>query len=159
MSSSSTVFTKSVLKTKKKSKIKLLFLVLGRIIKNNPFLFFFCALLAVITAVVNFNIGGNLKNLLLHKEKTLSEQVVKEVEKEEGERIEKKKIKEILNDKADETNKRQKEVKEKIEKVIKGNGSLAKKDAKKIIEDSSIEGRKVYDQKDFEFEFNFFGWR
>ena len=156
--SSSTVFTKSVLKTKKQSKVKLLFLVLGRIVKNNPFLFFFCALLAIITAIINFNIGANLKNLVLHKEKTLSEQVVKEVEREKEETIEKKRIREILKDKADETNQRQKEVKENIEKVIKGNGSLTKKEAKKIIEDSSIEGRKVYDQKDFEFEFNFFGW-
>src|SRR3954453_11821175 len=73
--SSSTAFTKSVLKVKKQSKIKLLFLFLGRIIKNNPLLFFFCSLLAVIVAVINFNISSNVKNLILHKEKTLSEQV------------------------------------------------------------------------------------
>src|SRR5207237_1182303 len=83
---------------------------------------------AVITAIINFNIGANLKNLVLHKEKTLSEQVVKEVEKEKEETIEKKRIREILKDKTDETNQRQKEVKENIEKVIKGNGSLTKKE-------------------------------
>src|SRR5207302_3371141 len=94
---SSSVFTKSVLKTKKPSKVKLLFLVLGRIIKNNPLLFFFCSLLAVITAVINFNISVNVKNLMLRKEKTLSEQVIKEIEKEGREEkkvIQKKKIRE-----------------------------------------------------------------
>ena len=157
--SSSTVFTKPVLKTKKQSKLKLLLLVLGRIIKNNPLLFFFCSLLAVIVAVINFNIGTNLKNVMLSKEKTLSEQIVKEVEKEKGEKIERKRIRKILNDKADETEKKQREVKEKIEEKIKGEGSLTKKEAKKIIEDASVSGRKVIDQKDFEFEFNFFGAR
>jgi len=157
--SSSTVFTKPVLKTKKQSKLKLFLLVLGRIIKNNPLLFFFCSLLAVIVAVINFNIGTNLKNVMLSKEKTLSEQVVKEVEKEKGEKIERKRIRKILNDKADETEKKQREVKEKIEEKIKGEGSLTKKEAKKIIEDASVSGRKVIDQKDFEFEFNFFGAR
>src|SRR6185436_633264 len=101
MSSSSTVFTKSVLKTKKQSKIKLLFLVLGRIIKNNPFLFFFCSLLAVITAVINFNIGAKEKNLLLQKKKVLSKKVVQKKEKEGKKKkdIEKKRIREILKEK------------------------------------------------------------
>ena len=160
--SSSTVFNKSVLKTKKKSKIKLLFLVLGRIIKNNPLLFFFCSFLAVITAVINFNIGVNVKNFLLSKEKTLSEQVIKEIENEGGEKkeeIEKKKIREILERITEEKNKKQKEVKEKITEKIKGDGSLSKKEVKKIIEEASISERKVYNQEDFEFEFNFFGLR
>src|SRR5215216_3689612 len=114
MSSSSTVFTKPVLKTKKQSKIKLLFLVLGRVIKNNPLLFFFCSLLAVITAVINFNIGVNVKNLVLHKEKTLSEQVIKEIEEEGGKEkkdldIQKERIREILKINTDATNQRQKE--------------------------------------------------
>jgi len=160
---SSTVFTKSVLKTKKQSKIKLLFLVLGRIIKNNPFLFFFCSLLAVITAVINFNIGANAKNLLLHKEKVLSEQVVQEIEKEGKEKkdIEKKRIREILKEKTDESNEKQKELKKKIEEKIKGNGSLTKKQAKEIVEKASLDKRKISDQSqnDFEFEFNFFGLR
>jgi hypothetical protein len=161
---SSTVFTKSVLKTKKPSKVKLLLLVLGRIIKNNALLFFFCSLLAVVTAVINFNISLNAKNLLLHKEKTLSEQVIKEIEKEgEGETkdIQKKRIREILAEKADKNNKKQKEVKEKIEKEIKGNGSLTKEKAKEIIEKARVGGRKINDpsQNDFEFEFNFFGLR
>ena len=61
MSNSSTIFTKSVLKTKKKSKIKLLFRVLRRVIKNNPKMFLFCGLLAIITAIINYNIGLNLR--------------------------------------------------------------------------------------------------
>ena len=159
--SSSTAFTKSVLKVKKQSKIKLLFLFLGRIIKNNPLLFFFCSLLAVIVAVINFNISANVKNLILHKEKTLSEQVIREVEKEGGEKeeIEKKRVRAILEKNADEANQRQKEVKEIIEKKIPGSGSLKKKKVKEIIEESSIGSRKVYNQNDFDFEFNFFGLR
>ncbi|CAG8455433.1 12951_t:CDS:2 [Ambispora gerdemannii] len=112
------------------------------------------------TAVINFNIAVNGKNLLLSKEKTLSEQVIKEVEKEgskKKEEIEKKKIREILVKKVDEKDKKQKEVKENIEKAIKGGGSLKKKEAKKIIEDASIVGREdVREKQDFEFEFNFF---
>ncbi|RHZ35190.1 hypothetical protein [endosymbiont GvMRE of Glomus versiforme] len=130
----STIFTKPVLKTKKQNKIKLLFLVLGKVIKNNPLLFFFCSLLAIITAVVNFNIGVNIKHALFSKEKTLSEHVIKEIENEEGEKneeIEKKKIREILEKKATENNEQQKKVKEKIKDKIKEDGSLAKKDAKK----------------------------
>ena len=162
MSSSSTVFTKSVLKTKKQSKIKLLFLVLGRIIKNNPFLFFFCSLLAVITAVINFNISFNAKNLFIHKEKTLSEQVIKKVEKEGGEKeeeIKKNKVREILEKETDEKNEKQKKIKKDITEKVAGKGSLKKKEVKKMIEKASIEGRRVYDQNDFEFEFNFFGLR
>src|SRR5688572_22921513 len=128
---SSTAFNKSVLKVKKQSKIKLLFLFLGRIIKNNPLLFFFCSFLAVIVAVINFNIGANVKSLILHKEKTLSEQVIKEVEREGGEEIEKKKVRTILEKNADETNQRQIEVKKNIEEKIEGSGSLKKKDVKK----------------------------
>ncbi|CAI2171404.1 2436_t:CDS:1 [Funneliformis geosporum] len=162
MSSSSTVFTKPVLKTKKPSKIKLLFLVLGRVIKNNPLLFLFCSLLAVITAVINFNIGVNVKNLVLHKEKTLSEQVIKEIEREGGEEkkgldIQKERIREILKINTDATNQRQKEVKENIENEIKGNGSLKKEEIKEIIEKASVGGRRIDQLTDFEFEFNFFG--
>ena len=144
--SSSTVFTKSVLKTKKPSKIKLLFLVLGRIIKNNPLLFFFCSLLAVITALINFNIAVNLRGVLLSKEKTLSGEVIKAVEKEKGdkeENIKKEKVREILKQKADETNEEQKKVKKEIEEKIEGNGSLKKKEVKKIIEKASMRGRRV----------------
>ena len=157
--SSSTVFTKSVLKTKKPNKIKLLFLVLGRVIKNNPLLFFFCSLLAVITALVNFNVGTNLVNILTSKEKTLSEEVIKEVEKDKSDEksIKKQKVREILKQKADETNQRQKEVKTKIEAEIEGEGWLEKKKVKKIVEGASIGSRKITNQKDFEFSFNFFG--
>ena len=62
--SSSAVSTKSILKTKKPSKTKLFFQLLRRIIKNNPKLFLFCALLSVLVAVINFNIGANLRNFL-----------------------------------------------------------------------------------------------
>jgi hypothetical protein len=63
--SPSTVFTKSVLKTKKKNKAKLLFRVLRRIIRNNPKLFIFCACLAAIVAIVNYNIGLNLREAFI----------------------------------------------------------------------------------------------
>ncbi|CAG8672856.1 8082_t:CDS:2, partial [Ambispora leptoticha] len=111
----------------------------------------------VITAVINFNISVNVKNLLLHKEKTLSEQVIKEIENEGGAEkkvIEKRRIREILAEKTDENNKKQKEVKEKIEKEIKGEGSLTKEKAKKIIEEARVGGRKINDpsQNDFEFD-------
>jgi hypothetical protein len=100
--SSSTVFTKSVLQTKKKNKIKTLFLVLGRIIKNNPLLFFFCALLAVITALINFNITVNFKNAFIVKDRNIASQIIKEIKKEEGkktEEIEKERVREILTEK------------------------------------------------------------
>ncbi|CAG8555894.1 5757_t:CDS:1, partial [Cetraspora pellucida] len=142
--SPATVFTKSVLKTKKQSKVKLLFLVLGRIIKNNPFLFFFCSLLAIITALVNFNIGVNLKNALLSREKVLSEKVIKAVEKEGGgkkEEITKERVREILNSEADETDRQQKETKENIAGEMQGEGSLSKKEVKEIIEKASVGGR------------------
>jgi flagellar hook-basal body complex protein FliE len=137
----STVFNESVLRTKKKNKIKLLFLALGRIIKNNPILFFFCSLLAIITALVNFNIGLNFRNFLTIKEKTLSEQVIKEIEKEGGEKeteIEKKRIREILEKKVDESDKKQKKVKEKITEQAEGEGSLKKKEIKELIENARV---------------------
>ena len=59
-----TVFTKKVLQTNKKSRLKILFRVLERIIKNNPKLFFFCVLLAITTAVINFNIFVNFRNAI-----------------------------------------------------------------------------------------------
>src|SRR5438876_293472 len=132
-----TVFTKSVLKTKKKNKIKLLFLALGRVIKNNPLLFFFCALLAVITALINFNIGVNLKNFLMTREKTLTTVTIKEIEKEGGKEkkaITKERIREILAKNADKTAERQKKLQAEISKKIEGTGSLEKKKVKKMIE-------------------------
>ncbi|CAJ0749014.1 23664_t:CDS:2, partial [Entrophospora sp. SA101] len=53
------------------------------------------------------------------------------------------------------------EVKEKISEhqQIKGEGSLDKKEAKKIVNEAGLEGRAVWNKEDFEFEFNFFGWR
>ena len=62
--SSSTVFTKSVLKTKKQSKTKLFFRVLKRVILNNQKLFFFCVVLSVFTAIINYNISANLREFL-----------------------------------------------------------------------------------------------
>ncbi|CAI2201225.1 18431_t:CDS:1, partial [Funneliformis geosporum] len=118
----------------------------------------------VITAVINFNIGANVRNLVLHKEKTLSEQVIKEVESEGGKEkkdlnIQKERIREILKRNTDETNQRQKEVKANIENEIKGSGSLKKKEIKEIIEKASVGGRRIDQLTDFEFEFNFFGLR
>jgi len=56
----STVFTSSVIQ-KKKNKFKLLWLVFRNIVKNNLNLFFFNVFLAIITAVINFNVFLNLK--------------------------------------------------------------------------------------------------
>ncbi|CAJ0748899.1 23167_t:CDS:1, partial [Entrophospora sp. SA101] len=112
-----TVFTKPVLQTKKKNKLKVLALVFRRVVKNNRKLFLACSLLAVITALINFNIGVNLRHALVSKEKTLTEQTIKEIEKEGGEKtqeIEKKRIREILNKNAEQNDKQQREVKEKI---------------------------------------------
>src|SRR3954454_19486819 len=114
--SSSTVFTKSVLKTKKKSRFKILFLALGRIIKNNPKLFFLCSLLAVIVAVINFNIGINFKDAFITEERTLTKKVIAVLErKQEGEKIESAEIKKILNHKYKKTSDQQIKVKNNIE--------------------------------------------
>ncbi|WNE40565.1 MAG: Vitamin B12 import ATP-binding protein BtuD [Mycoplasmataceae bacterium] len=155
----STVFNKSVLETKKENKIKLLFLALGRIIRNNPLLFFFCSLLAIITALVNFNIGLNFRNLITSaiKEKTLSEQIVEKIEKEEGDKITEGKIREIIETNFNEKDKQQKEVKEKIEEKIKDKQTLTKKEIKKEIEKIRVGERTVFNDK-FQFEFNFFGY-
>ena len=159
-----TIFSKSVLKTKKQSKIKLLFRILGRIIKNNTKLFFACSLLAVITAVINFNIGVNTRNAIFSKEKNLTEETVKEIEREGGDKkeIEIAKIKEIISKSDDKKNAEQKKVKANITKAIeeiKDKKSLSKKEAKEIIKEAGIGERKVWDEEDFEFEFNFFGLR
>ncbi|WNE40306.1 MAG: Vitamin B12 import ATP-binding protein BtuD [Mycoplasmataceae bacterium] len=155
----STVFNKSLLQTKKESKIKLLFLALGRIIINNPALFFFCSLLAIITALVNFNIGINFRNLITNatKEKTLSEQVIEEIENEKGDDIKKEKVKDIIKNNLKEKDKQQREIKEKIEEKIKGKESLTKKEIKDELEEIRIGERNVFKDK-FEFEFNFFGY-
>lgn len=155
----STVFNKSLLQTKKESKIKLLFLALGRIIKNNPILFFFCSLLAIITALVNFNIGINFRNLITNatKEKTLSEQVIEEVENEKSNDIKKERIRDIIKNNLKEKNKQQREIKEKIEEKIEGKESLTKKEIKDELEKIRIGEKNVFNDK-FEFEFNFFGY-
>lgn len=130
---SSTLFNKSILKIKKESRIKLLFFALGRIIKSNPILFFFCSLLAIITALVNFNIGINARNFITIKEKTLSEQVIEEIEKEGGEEkkdIEKKQIRKILEKKVNENDEQQKKLKERIAEQVKDEGTLEKKKIK-----------------------------
>ncbi len=166
--SSTTVFAKTVLQTKKKSKIKILFLVLGRIIKNNPLLFFFCALLAVITAIINFNIGVNFKNAFVAKDRNIATQIIKEI-KQEGDKkekeVKKERIKEIIEKKfsdnfSDEKQKKLKEVKAKIVKEISNEGKgnkIEKEKAKEIIEKNSTDSLTVRGKKDFKFKFIFFG--
>src|SRR2546429_5004985 len=103
--SNSTVFTKSVLQTKKKSKSKLFFLILRRIIKNNPKLFFFCSLLAVLTAIINFNIGVGFKDAFITEERTLSQRTINEIEKnykKNEDKIQTTEIKKILNEQLNE---------------------------------------------------------
>src|SRR5437763_10829856 len=110
--SSQTVFTKPVLKTKKKSKFKILFLVLGRIIKNNRKLFLLCSLLAVIVAIINFNIEVNFKDAFINEERTLTKKVIAELEKkEENEEISAKDIKGILDKEYNQSSEQQKIVK------------------------------------------------
>lgn len=159
---STTVFSKSVLQTKKQSKIKLLFLVLGRIIKNNYKLFFACSFLAVITAAINFNITNNTRDVLLGKEKTITEQTIKEIEEIKGDRVEKQKIVEILEQKITATgtkhDQEKQEVRDKIiTEINKKDTSLSKEEAKKIIRKAGIGDRRVWDKDDYKFEFNFFG--
>ncbi|RHZ37130.1 ATP-binding cassette domain-containing protein [endosymbiont GvMRE of Glomus versiforme] len=55
------IFTPTVIQQKKKSKFKLLWLVFLNIVKNNLSLFLFNVFLAIITAIINFNIRLNLK--------------------------------------------------------------------------------------------------
>jgi hypothetical protein len=144
-----TVFSKSVLKTKKNNKIKLLFCILGRIIKNNTKLFFFCSLLAVITAVINFNIGVNMRNALFSKEKTLNAETIKEIKEEGGKEqkyIEITKIKAILDNSNKKKNKEQEITKSKITNAIeeiKDKKTLTKKEAEEIIKEAGISERKV----------------
>lgn len=57
-----TVFTPSVIQQKKINKFKLLWLVFRNIVKNNLNLFLFNIFLAIVTAVINFNVRLNLKN-------------------------------------------------------------------------------------------------
>ncbi|CAG8813367.1 28980_t:CDS:2, partial [Racocetra persica] len=134
------------------------FIEISRIIEKSENTARQLKLKTVITAVVNFNIGVNTKNALFSREKTLSEQVIKAIEKEESEEITKARVREIINSQADETDKRQKETKENAIGEIQGEGSLSKEKVKEIIENASVSGRRVFDssQNNFEFSFNFF---
>lgn len=167
--SSATVFSKSVLKTKKKNKLKLLFLFSGRIIRNNPKLFFFCSLLAVITAIINFNIGVSFKDAFLTDEKTLSAQTieiinqeVKEKEGKEGE-ISTKRIQEIVDKQTDQNVSLQRTVQSKIVKKLKEKDSnqqktLKKKEATELIKEASKDNYDtIFKTNGFKFKFNFFG--
>ena len=158
--SSQTVFTKPVLRTKKKSKFKILFLVLGRIIKNNPKLFLLCSLLAVIVAIINFNIGINFKDAFITEEKTLTTKVITKLEsRKEGEKIEAEEIKKILEDKYSRVSDQQKNVKDNIEAGLKGKESLDKKAAIDLVKEAgkNPKNKTIFTKKDFKFEFNLFG--
>ncbi|MCE8167080.1 MAG: ABC transporter ATP-binding protein [Candidatus Moeniiplasma glomeromycotorum] len=146
---------------------------MGKIIKNNPKLFFLCSLLAVFVAIINFNIGVVFKNAFIVQEKELTAAVNEEIDKEGGEKakevkdISKQRIKEITESECRRVIKQNQEKKEKIEEIknkikqsekLDGAGSIPKKEAKKLIERQGTTGRKVWD-KEYEFEFRFFKWR
>jgi hypothetical protein len=160
--SSETIFTKSVLETKKKSRFKILFLVLGRIIKNNPKLFLLCSGLAVIVAIVNFNIGVNFKDAFITEERTLTKKVISILErKKEGEEIEAEEIKEILDKKYKKTSEQQTKVKNSIENELINKGSLKKKEAIDLVKEAGKDpkNKTIFAKKDFKFEINLFGWK
>ncbi|MCE8164011.1 MAG: ABC transporter ATP-binding protein [Candidatus Moeniiplasma glomeromycotorum] len=170
MSSTSTVFSQSVLKTKKKNKLKILFLVLGRVIKNNPKLFFACSLLAVVVAIINFNIGVNFKDAFLVQEKHLTEAVIEKIDDEDKEKktqqINKQRIKEITEEEYQRVIQQNQKDKGKIEEIknkilqteeLTGTDSIPKKRAKELVEEKGTSERRVWD-KDYKFEFKFFKW-
>lgn len=165
--SSTSVFSKSILKTKKKNKLKLLFLFTKRIIQNNRKLFFFCSLLAVITAIINFNIGVSFKNAFFVDEKTLSNEIIEDIKKEKtndkGE-IEIKKIEDIAKNKATTNAKLQTKVKEEILAELKKKGNnnqnfLKREEAIKLIKEASKDNlTTIFRMDNFKFKFNLFGW-
>ena len=164
--SSTSVFSKSILKTKKKNKLKLLFLFTKRIIQNNRKLFFFCSLLAVITAIINFNIGVSFKNAFFVDEKTLSNEIIEDIKKEKtndkGE-IEIKKIEDIAKNKATTNAKLQTKVKEEILAELKKKGNnnqnfLKREEAIKLIKEASKDNlTTIFRMDNFKFKFNLFG--
>ena len=155
MTPPSTVFSQSVLRTKKKSKLKILFLVLGRIIKNNPKLFFLCSLLAIITAIINFNIGVNFKNAFVVQEKHLTETLTEKIDEEGGEKakqIDKQRIREIIEEGHQQAIRENHEAKEKIDRVknkineavnLTEKDSLTKEKVKEMIEKKGTIERQV----------------
>jgi ABC-type multidrug transport system fused ATPase/permease subunit len=160
---SSTVFTKSVLKTKKKSKLKLLFNFTRNIISNNPWLFLACSLLAIITAIINFNIGICFKNAFFVDEKTLSTEAIEAINKSKKEKIDIDEIKAIINQKVDESKDSQNKVREKIFDGLRERSSqktFKKEEAVKLVEESSkdIFTTSVRRTNNFKFRFNLFGW-
>lgn len=159
--SSKTVFTKSVLKTKKKSKFKILFLVLSRIIKNNPKLFLLCSVLAVIVAIVNFNIGVNFKDAFITDERNLTKKVVAELEKKAEKEIKVDEIRSILDRKYSRISEQQEKVKNSIEKELASKESLKKEEAIKLVKEAGKDpkNKTIFTKKDFKFEFNLFGWK
>jgi hypothetical protein len=160
--SSKTVFTKSVLKTKKKSKFKILFLVLSRIIKNNPKLFLLCSVLAVIVSVINFNIGVNFKDAFITEERNLTKKVIAELEKkDEKKEIKVDEIKSILDKKYSRVSEQQTNVKNSIEKELAKKESLKKEEAIKLVKEAGKDpkNKTIFTKKDFKFEFNLFGWK
>ena len=61
------IFTKNFLKTEKKNKIELLFKFSYSVISDNFLSFVINSFLAVIIAIINFNIGVVIKNNLIEK--------------------------------------------------------------------------------------------
>nr|CAG8454511.1 11756_t:CDS:2 [Entrophospora candida] len=130
--SSETVFTKSVLKTKKKT---------------------------VITAVINFNIGINFKDAFITEERTLTNKVIAELERRnKGEEIKAEEIKEILEKKYNSVSEQQTKVKNGIESELANKRSLKKEAAIDLVKEAGkdTKNRTIFTKKDFKFEFNLF---
>jgi hypothetical protein len=160
--SAETVFTKPVLRTKKKSKFKILFLVLGRIIKNNPKLFLLCSSLAVMVAIINFNIGVNFKDAFIEEERTLTKKVIATLErKEKDEEIKVEEIKKILEEECSRVSEQQTKVKNSIENKLTNQENLKKAEAIKLVEEAGKDpqNRTIFAKKDFKFKFNLLGWK
>ena len=160
--SSSTVFSKSVLKTKKESKLKLLLRFTINIIRKNRGLFFVCALLAVITAIINFNIGVCFKNTFFVDEKTLSTQTIEAIKEDKGNTIDIDRVKRIIKKKANKNEASQKEFKKKFLKELKkktSQTSFKKEEAIELIEEASKDTftTNILRKYDFKFKFNLFG--
>ena len=163
--SSSTVFSKSFLKTKKENKFQLLFRFARKIISNNLRLFLACSLLAVITAIINFNIGIAFKDAFFTDEKTLSTETIENIKKKvknDEETIEIEEIKKIIDEQFKKNDKSTREVKDEIIKKLDektNQKSLKKKEAIELVEEVSkgIFTTNIFRADGFKFKFNLFG--
>ena len=127
---------------------------MGRVIKNNPKLFFASALLAVFVAIINFNIGVSFKDAFIEHEQTLTNAVIEKMEDEEpsAKEITKSQIISLTEAEYQKIIREKRKDLEKIERVrdniksareLTGNGTIVKKEAKQIIEKKGESSRTV----------------